>query len=125
MRFKKRVYAKYQVLAQHKILVIDDDKDVCQMIKDHLEFHDIEMDCCSSLTGALHKLQMYEYKYIVVDGFIGHENGLEIAKKIKEKYPDSKLVFYSGSDTSIDSYSIFEKVFRKTDVEGLISFLNR
>jgi len=124
MNLKNRVLKKYRILAQHKILVIDDDKDICQVLKEHLDYHDMGMDCCSSLNGALHKLQGNVYRYIIVDGFVGSENGLKIAEKIKEKYPDSKLVFYSGSHLS-EEYSIFEKCFKKTDIDGLMSFLNR
>lgn len=51
----------------NKVLVIDDDKELCALIKRSVLTENIEADCCNSGKEGLEKLREKDYQLVVLD----------------------------------------------------------
>ena len=51
----------------NRILVIDDDKELCALIKKSILTENIEADCCNNGKDGLEKLREKEYYLVILD----------------------------------------------------------
>lgn len=51
----------------NRILVIDDDKELCALIKKSILTENIEADCCNNGKDGLEKLRKKEYHLVILD----------------------------------------------------------
>jgi two-component system phosphate regulon response regulator PhoB len=65
-----------------KILVIDDEESVCEILKFNLEKEGYEVDCAYSAEEAL-GLDLASYSLFIVDIMMGRLSGFDFAKRIK------------------------------------------
>lgn len=100
------------------VLVVDDDPDVCTTIKDLLEYGGCIVDIAENMAQALSAVRIKKYSVIIIDGFVGRDNGILIAQKLKE-ITDSPLVFHSGSPLPSKYNDLFHKVVHKGDIRGI------
>lgn len=56
-----------KVLIMNKILVIDDNRDLCALIKKSVLQDNIKADCCYLGTDGLHKLKTHKYQLVILD----------------------------------------------------------
>ena len=65
----------------NKILIIDDDRELCALIKRSVQAENIEADFCNTGKEGLQKLREQEYQLVVLDvmmpGMDGFENACE------------------------------------------------
>lgn len=107
------------VESTRKVLVVDDDDGICDCIKDLLNYEGIDSVCVGSGAAALDALKYEKIDYVLMDGFIGAENGIVITQKIKDKHPDQKIILFSGSNVPEKYHSLFYKIIPKTHIEDL------
>ena len=108
------------VEGKNNILVIDDEQDMCSSVKELLEYEGFCVDCVSSGDAAVGNIKAKKgYSFFIVDGFVGSENGINIAKSILNLCPAAKIIFFSGSPLPAQYHSMFHKVVHKTDLRGL------
>ncbi len=70
---------------KQKILVIDDDIDLCRLLKNNLEQEGYDVHTChDGITGLKH-LWHYDYQLVVLDIMLPLKNGYEVLKKIREE----------------------------------------
>jgi DNA-binding NtrC family response regulator len=83
-----------------KILVVDDDADLCNLISDILIHGKYSTDRAYNYNQALKLLQKNYYNLIITDNRLGVFSGLELVKFAKEKNPDSKtfIITAYGND---------------------------
>lgn len=67
-----------------KILIVDDDPDLLDLVSQIICFHDMETDSLSNGSEVLAVLQAGKYDAVLMDIFIGSEDGRELARKIKQ-----------------------------------------
>lgn len=72
-------WAKYEI---HRMLVVDDDKDVLQSIEKLLNNSGIEVICVKSGAEALHWMEQARFDYVLLDWKMPGMSGLETAKMI-------------------------------------------
>ena len=53
--------------AMNKILIIDDDRELCALIKRSVQSENIEADFCTAGKEGLQKLKEQEYQLVVLD----------------------------------------------------------
>ena len=63
-----------------KILVVEDNADLSENIRDLLESHQYNVDCAMDGIEALGYLRAYEYDVIVLDWVLPKMTGIEIVK---------------------------------------------
>ena len=85
-----------------KILVIDDDRDMCLLLKRFLSKHGYEVDEANTSKRAIELLDTTEYQLVLCDFRLDNIDGKTMLVKIKEKYPHMPVIIITGySDIKI------------------------
>ena len=77
----------------NKVLIIDDDKELCALIKRSVLSEDIEADFCNTGKEGLQKLKEREYQLVILDGF-------ETLEEIRKESSLPILMFTSKNDSA-------------------------
>lgn len=78
------------------ILVIDDEKEICESIKMILEYEDYSVDYTTDSAKGMQKLDFGNYDALLLDIQIPGKNGFEILSWLKEKGNDIKVIMISA-----------------------------
>ncbi len=85
-----------------KILVIDDDRDMCLLLKRFLSKHGFEVEEANAAKKATELLETTEYDLVLCDFRLDNTDGKTMLVKIKEKYPHMPVIIITGySDIKI------------------------
>lgn len=82
----------------NKILIIDDDKELCALIKQSVLIENIEADYCHSGKEGLIKLKENEYQLVILDIMMPGMDGFETLEQIREESRLPVLMFTSKND---------------------------
>ena len=82
----------------NKILIIDDDKELCALIKQSVLIENIEADYCHSGKEGLIKLKENEYQLVILDVMMPGMDGFETLEQIREESRLPVLMFTSKND---------------------------
>jgi len=83
----------------YKILVIDDDKELCALIKQSVAAERIDADHCYSGADALAILQKNNYQLILLDVMMPGIDGFETMERIRQKSSVPILMLTSKNDS--------------------------
>ncbi len=83
---------------ENRILVVDDDKACCELLKDYFIKQDYAADIVCDRKEAQHLLEENIYAYIIFDYSMPGFSVVDLAKLIKEKNPEAKKILMSGYD---------------------------
>jgi DNA-binding response OmpR family regulator len=75
-----------QNLSKSKILVVDDEEDIADLIKVHLEGEGYNLDVCHNGLEVLPRIEKNQPDLIILDLMLPGIGGMDLCKKIKEKY---------------------------------------
>ena len=67
----------------NKILIIDDDRELCALIKRSVQAENIEADFCNTGKEGLQKLREQEYQLVVLDVMMPGMDGIECCRRLK------------------------------------------
>jgi two-component system NtrC family response regulator len=67
-----------------KILIIDDDRQLCKMISRHVEYMGHEAACVFSLKEGLQEVTSGTFDVVLLDVRLPDGNGLDLLPKIRE-----------------------------------------
>ena len=70
----------------NKILIIDDDRELCALIKRSVQAENIEADFCNTGKEGLQKLKDQEYQLVVLDVMMPGMDGFETLEEIRKEY---------------------------------------
>lgn len=82
----------------NKILIIDDDKELCALIKQSVLIENIEADYCHSGKEGLIRLKENEYQLVILDVMMPGMDGFETLEQIREESRLPVLMFTSKND---------------------------
>lgn len=88
---------------QYRILVVDDEQDLCEILKFNLETEGYAVDTANSAEEALGK-GIAQYDLLLLDVMMGGMSGFSMAKQLK-KSPDTAnvpIIFLTARDTEND-----------------------
>ncbi len=85
-----------------KILVIDDEIDICEMLKDFFGARGYKVTYALTGQGGLDAFNVEKPEVIMLDLFLGDMNGLEILKKIKATGSSCAVIVITGSGSEED-----------------------
>lgn len=74
----------------NKILIVDDEQEICEILKYNLEVEGYEVDVAYSATDAM-TFNLPTYSLIILDVMMDNINGFELARMLK-KDSDTKLI---------------------------------
>ena len=87
-------------MAEHNVLIIDDDKELCVLIKRSLLPENIEADFCNTGKEGLAKLKEKEYQLVILDVMMPGMDGFETLEKIRIESSLPILMFTSKNDNA-------------------------
>lgn len=85
-----------------KILVVDDEVDICYFLVRNLKKQHFEASYVNSLSDAKNEVNENEPTILLLDNHLPDGLGVDFAHEIKEKYPEIKIVMISAYDTQAD-----------------------
>ena len=83
-------------MAQHKILIIDDDHDVLLTARMFLEQLEYEVTVLSDPEKSLTQIKKEHFDVILLDMVMPRMDGLETMRQIKKIRPEQKVIIVSG-----------------------------
>ena len=83
----------------NKILIIDDDKELCDLIKRSVILENMEADCCYSGKSGLQKLSENEYQLVILDVMMPGYDGFETLERIRRESSLPILMFTAKNDS--------------------------
>ena len=83
----------------NKILIIDDDRELCALIKRSVQAENIEADFCNTGKEGLQKLREQEYQLVVLDVMMPGMDGFETLEEIRKENSLPILMFTSKNDS--------------------------
>lgn len=84
----------------NKILIVDDDKELCALIKKSVLKENIEADCCYSGKNSLIKLKENDYQLVILDVMMPGIDGFETLELIRKESNLPILMFTSKNDNT-------------------------
>ncbi len=82
--------------APHKVLIVDDEADLCASLREILTARDYQVACAASTEAALAALDDLDPTVALIDVRLGDENGLDLLGAMREKRPALIAVMMSG-----------------------------
>ena len=92
----------------YRILVVDDEEDLCEILKFNLENEGYEVDTANSAEEAL-KMDISSYNLLLLDGMMGEISGFKMANMLKKdkKTAHVPIIFITAKDTENDTVTGF------------------
>ena len=87
-----------------KIMVVDDEKQICQIVEKILSKNNYEVIRATSAKEALEKMAKDSFSLLISDIVMPEMNGLEFLKLVKKEWPLTKAVMmtaYASTDTAV------------------------
>ena len=90
-------------MANYKILVVDDEEDLCEILKFNLEVEGYVVDTANSAEEAL-QMHLADYNLLLLDVMMGEMNGFKMASLLRknEKLKHIPIIFLTAKDTEDD-----------------------
>lgn len=88
----------------YRILVVDDEEDLCEILKFNLENEGYEVDTANSAEEAL-KMNISSYHLLLLDVMMGEISGFKMANLLKKdkKTAQVPIIFITAKDTENDT----------------------
>ena len=93
---------------EYRILVVDDEEDLCEILKFNLENEGYEVDTANSAEEAL-KMDISTYDLLLLDVMMGEISGFKMASMLKKEKKTAKvpIIFITAKDTENDTVTGF------------------
>ena len=93
---------------EYRILVVDDEEDLCEILKFNLENEGYEVDTANSAEEAL-KMDLPQYHLLLLDVMMGEISGFRMANMLKKdkKTAQIPIIFITAKDTENDTITGF------------------
>lgn len=93
---------------KHRILVVDDEQDLCEILKFNLETEGYDVDTANSAEEAI-VMDIPSYNLLLLDVMMGEMSGFAMAKKLKadERTMNIPIIFLTARDTENDTVTGF------------------
>lgn len=91
-----------------RILVVDDEQDLCEILKFNLETEGYEVETADSAETAL-TMNLGSFDLLLLDVMMGEMSGFALAKQLKkqEETKDLPIIFLTARDTENDTVTGF------------------
>lgn len=92
----------------YRILVVDDEDDLCEILKFNLEMEGYRVDTANSAEEAL-KMDLTQYSLLLLDVMMGEISGFKMARMMKNNKDtaDIPIIFITAKDTENDTITGF------------------
>ena len=97
-------------MANYKILVVDDEEDLCEILKFNLEVEGYDVDTANSAEEAL-QMNLTDYNLLLLDVMMGEMNGFKMASLLRknEKLKHIPIIFLTAKELSMSILPAYAK----------------
>jgi len=88
-------------LTRKKVLIVEDEGDMCLLLNILLDEKTIELDHVKTLEKAMEYLQVNQPSAIILDNQLPDGFGINLLAYVKKMYPEIKIIMISGYDVSV------------------------
>ena len=92
--------------APHKVLIIEDEGDLCLLLNILLDEKGMEVDHARSLAKAEEYLLQDEPSLVLLDNRLPDGYGVDFVRFIKNQHPSTKVIMISGVDAAAQDVAI-------------------
>jgi len=85
-----------------RILIIDDDPDILQVLRANLELHGFAVSCAQKGKEALQQLAQNMPDLIILDLILPDIDGIQLCQRIREKNPSIPIIMLTARDRVSD-----------------------
>ena len=119
-----------EVTDQPVLLLVDDDKVFCKVLKAALERRGFEVLVAHNLEKGLALAEQYLPEYAVIDLRIGHDSGLELVKKLISLDTNTACVMLTGFAsiaTAVEAIKLgaIHYLTKPTNADEIVNALNK
>ena len=101
----------------NSILIIDDEKEICESVKMILEYENYDVSYSTNASECLTKLSENNFSALLLDIQMPEMSGFEVIKKVKSRYPNLSVVI-------ISAHSSLENAIKATKL-GAFDFIEK
>jgi len=91
---------------QHKILIVDDDRDICEILEINFANEGFEVACAYSAEEALKKITA-DTSLILLDVMMGGMSGYKMAETLRKSGNHTPIIFLTAKDAENDMLTGF------------------
>lgn len=97
-----------RTMKTHRILVVDDEEDLCEILKFNLENEGYHVDTANSAEEAMEK-DISQYDLLLLDVMMGEVSGFKMANRLKKnrETADVPIIFITARETENDKVTGF------------------
>ncbi|MCB9534934.1 MAG: response regulator [Myxococcales bacterium] len=95
--------------ADIKILIVDDDRDICEYMRTMLEATGYEVATLSDPTRAVDRVREEEFHVLIIDLMMPKMDGIELIQRIRKVDSDVAIVVFTGYpsvETAVDALKL-------------------
>ncbi|MFO7899537.1 MAG: response regulator, partial [Planctomycetota bacterium] len=81
------------------LLVVDDERNICALLRELLDEEDYRIDTCLSGREAVEKMDARPYDMVISDLKMPGMSGTELIRTIKDRWPETTAVLFTGYAT--------------------------
>lgn len=82
----------------NKVLVVDDEIDICVLLSRHLQKYGAQADYALNVSDAISMAEEFEYNLYIIDLNLAGGSGYELIAKLKKIKHDKKIIMISAHD---------------------------
>lgn len=83
-----------------RLLVVDDEPEICDFLKSFFEDRDFEVQTALSGEAALEAMESFQPQVTLLDIKMGTVDGLAVLRQVKEKHPKTKVIMVTALETT-------------------------
>jgi len=107
-----------------KVLVLDDEKIVCERLHSYLEDKGVEVESFSDSSQAIERIEEKHFDVVITDLKMAGYTGLDVLNIIKQKRPVTKGILITAygdlekfhEAKALDVFEIIHKPFQMSDI---------
>lgn len=89
-----------------KILIVEDDRDICEILEFNLSNEGFDVECAFSAEEGLESLKP-DHALILLDVMMGGMSGYKMAEKLRKENNTTPIIFLTAKDTENDMLTGF------------------
>jgi len=91
-----------------KVLIVDDELDICYLLSGMLKQKNFRADFVNSLSDAVVALQTDTPSLLFLDNHLPDGFGLDFIPYVKKNYPDTKVVMITAHDSAAERNTAYK-----------------
>lgn len=87
---------------ENKILLVEDDESLGYLLSEYLKIKNFEVSWSKTGKGALKEIEARKYDLAILDVMLPDVDGFELARKIRNTYPELSFLFLTARSLKVD-----------------------